>query len=189
MSKDTLNHVERVVHSSNVARLADMFNVEFYGIPENVANILGKNVRGVDRLNVQYDSTKIRGRGGMPSSHKDQVNFDPVNITFHEDEDGVVEGFILSHVFRQNNRMTDLHDRDIDLDRVYKFDMKVDMYNSSGKVTSSVTYKNCFFTSVAMPSVSYDDDSRCIISCVIDYDDVDILVVDDYINLSRSKYV
>lgn len=188
-SKDELSDIEMVIHSSNKIRQADMFNVEFYGIPENIANVLGKHVRGMDRLNVQYDSTKVRGNRGVIRANKDQVNFDPVNISFHEDENGVVESFILSQIFRANNRMTDAIDREDADDRIYKFDVKVSMYNTAGKPTSSTTYKECFFTSLAMQNVSYDDDSNCIITCMLDYNDVDVEVVDRFINLKREDYV
>lgn len=188
-TEDKLTDYEMVLSATNTARLSDMFNVEFYGIPENVANIMGKQVRSTDRLNIQFDSTKVRGNRGKMRSHKDQTNFDPLNMSFFEDENGVVEAFIMSHVFRQNNRMTDLLDREDDPDRIYKFDVKINMFNTAGKVTSGLIYKNCFFTSITLPMMSYDDDSRCIISVMIDYDDVDVLVVDRYINMKRSEYV
>lgn len=188
-SRDNLNDIEMIIHSSNKVRQADMFNVEFYGIPENIANVLGKHVRGIDRLNVQYDSTKVRGNRGVIRSNKDQVNFDPVNISFHEDENGVVESFIMSQIFRANNRMTDVLDRTDSPDRIYKFDVSVVMFNTAGKATNRTIFKNCFFTSIAMQSVAYDDDGQCIIACMIDYDDVDVEAVDRFLELDRSEYV
>lgn len=186
-SRDNLTAEEMVIHSTNKPRSGDMFSVEFLGIPENVANILGKFIRSCDRLNVQYDSTKMRGRGGVIRSHKDQVNFDPVNMSFVEDEDGVVESFILSHIFRQNNRITDNLDRVDHPERQYKFDVKLDIHNTAGKVTSCVVYKNCFFVSMAMSTMAYNDDGDCEINCIIDYDDVDVLVVDRMENFGNTR--
>lgn len=187
-TKDNLNLHERVIHSSNLSRRADMYNVSFLGIRENIANILGKQLRGIDRLNIQYDSTRTKTRGGYHHAHKDQPNFDPINVTFHEDEDGVVESFIMTQIFRQNSRIKDIDARNKPTEDMYKFDCKVDTYNTAGIVTGGVTYKNCFFTMVNMQTLSYDDDSDCIITAMIEFDDIDIFVVDRYIELDESQY-
>lgn len=189
MNRDELNNKERVIHSTNTSRRGDLFKVSFLGVPENIANILGKEVKSVDRLNFQVDSTKMRRNGGKVLSHKDQTTFDPVNVVFNEDENGVIESFILTQVFRQNNRISDQLDRIDHIDRIYKFDVMVETLNQAGAVTGGVTFKDCFFTSVSMQNLSYDDDGPCVITCAFDYNDVDIFVVDRWINLKRSDYI
>jgi hypothetical protein len=169
-------------------RLGDTFYVQFLGLPENVSNVLGRQVRTVNRPEVRFEESEVLRRGNQ-YKEKGFVRFNPVSITFWDDEGAIVSSILYAQVMRQLNHHTDVMGTPADTSpdtRDYKFDIKVDLMNPEDKVIESFILKRCFLTELNHDSMNIDDDSEVMITATFAYDNIDYKIFDEYIEMKSS---
>ena len=177
-----LSFSERLINMNEKSRRVDNFYVTFYGLPENIANILGRQVKSITRPSVTYNTDTNRFRG---ATYKNLQNptFDPVTVVFYDDENSVVGTVLYMQIFRQQNKYTDKFG-ELGIDRDYRFDVKIEQYNASNHLTETYILKDCFVQSIdhSDPNIVDQQESEIIIS--LEYDNVDILLFDEFVSMS-----
>lgn len=169
--------------STNVKR-SDRFSVKFKGIPENVGDILTREVKSVERpsVSLNFDNQPHKGK---PIYHNLAAEFQPIRITFFDDDNSLVSGILYAQIFRQLNKHVDLLQRDISSvkgERVYKFDIEIELYNTNGDAVEGFVLKECFINSlIHTDPIIGDDEQTNEINITVVYNDVDIKVFDTFL--------
>lgn len=181
MSAKYLTMTERLLNMNEKARRNDDMYVTFLGLPENVANFLGRQVKNVTRPTFEYMTTDLRFRG---ATYKDKQNltFQPITISFYDDESALTSTFLYMQLYRQQNKHPDKYGH-MGFGRDYKFDIKVEMFDSMKNITESFIIKRAFLQSLNHSDPSVDDDSSADISVTFEYDNIDILLFDEYVEM------
>lgn len=174
------------INRNNNNRRVDQFYVSFYKLPENVSNLLGRQTKSIDRPSIRFETSNLHRRHNQYTDMH-QPRFSPITITMFDDENGLVNQYIYIQLFRQMNRGEDVFGRWPDLDRDYRFDVKMEMINSVGKVVEGYILRDCFFSSVDHDRLmTTDEESETEITLEITYDNIDFFVVDDYVELAKG---
>lgn len=178
-SKTYMSLKQRLEVMTNNNRRNDNFYVTFYGIPENIANVLGRQLKSITRPTFEMMTTDVRHRGSI---YKDKQNmtFTPVSIAFHDDDASVTGSFIYMQLFRQQNRYVDKFGLSDTGD--YRFDIKVETYNAHNQVTEGFILRSCFIQSVNHSDPVISDSSNCEIIIMVEFDNVDVLLFDEYVS-------
>jgi len=172
---------ERLLNMNEKNRRVDNFYVTFYGIPENIANILGRQVKSITRPTINYEVENTRHRGNTYKD-KQKLTFEPVTLAVYDDENSVTSTFVYVQLFRQQGKYTDKFGQ-MGLDRNYRFDIKVEVFNSSNQAVEGYYLRDCFVQNVdhSDPVIASADECEIILS--IEYDNLDILIFDEYISM------
>lgn len=169
-------------------RLADRFYVKFLGFPENLSNVLGRQVKNINRPEIRFEESDVLRRGNQ-YKEKGFARFNPISIIFWDDEGAIVSSILYAQVMRQLNQHSDVMgispDGNPDL-RNYRFDIKVELYNSEDRIIESYIHRGCFLTEVTHDPQDIDDDSNVTITATIAYDNIDYLIFDDYISMREE---
>lgn len=174
------------INRDNKSRRIDEFYVSFLKLPENVSNLLGRQTKAIDRPNISFTTSELNKRyNKYTEMHK--VRFEPISITMFDDENGMTSQAIYIQLFRQMNRGEDVFGQWPTLDRDYRFDVKMELFNSTGQVVEGYVLKNCFISSVQHTSLTTtDDSSEADITLNLKYDNIEFFVVDDYVRLDKG---
>lgn len=176
----------QTINRNNKDRKADQFYVSFLKLPENVSNLLGAQTKRIGRPNLTFETSNINRRhNNYTDMH--QIRFDPVNLTLFDDENGLVSQYIYIQLFRQLNRGEDVFNRWPDLERDYRFDVKMELFNSSDQVVEGYVLRNCFFSSVEHTELETTTDTTdSEINLTLTYDNIDFFIVDEYVQLKNG---
>lgn len=178
-----LSMEERLAHFSNKNRRNDNFYVKFFGLPENISNVLGKQVKNLTRPNIDVQTGQISRRSATFKDHQ-KISLTPVVISFFDDEDSIVSTFMYVQLFRQMNKYPDKFGT-MDLGREYKFDVLVQLMNASGEITEEFTLRECFIQNINHSDPNISDDTDTEISITLEYDNVDYKLFDEWVKLGR----
>jgi len=162
----------------------DRFYVTFYDLPENISNVLGRQVTIITRPDISFGVFKISHRRNTYNDFG-KVELQPINITFKDDEESVVSMFLYAQIMRQQSKHVDIFNR-IGKDMQYKFGIKVDFLNVKDEVVESYDLKDCFITNIAHSEPTTGDDDIADISVTVEYDNINIKVFDEYLALSKG---
>lgn len=164
----------------------DNFYVTFLSIPENITNVLGRQVQSITRPNISFDrfETKFRRNTYQNSG---QVRFDPISVVFKDDEESVTSMFLYAQVFRQLNKHVDVFGQnDAGKERKFTFGMKVQFLNSLSEVVEEYIMNDCFIEEINHTDPLISEDTENEITVSIAYDNIDILVFDRYLSMTQQ---
>lgn len=181
----TLTVQEKIVNSNNKNRKVDNFYTSFFGIPENISNVLGKQVKSISRPTFEIMTSNRRHRS---RTHKNPTNvtMTPVTIAFHDDEEAITSMFLYAQLFRQIGKHVDKFG-ETGTSGNYKFDIKVECFNANNKVTEGFIIRDCFIQNISHSDPILASEEDCEINVTIEFDDIDILVFDTYINMINGE--
>lgn len=173
---------EMIINRSMNAKKADNFYVSFLKLPENVSNILGRQIKSIQRpeIEIQYQSNFHKG---MQRFDKQNLLFAPVSMVFTDDEAGLTSMLLYSHVMRQQNKLPDLYGREEVLDRDYRFDVKMQTFDSRDRMTEGYTLKSCFIVNLSHSEPMMASSESNEITVMLAYDNIDFDIVDGYYDL------
>lgn len=171
----------KLANRSLVPKKVDNFYCKFF-LPDNISNLLGRAVKSITRPTISIDTSNIYHRG-MRYVEKSQPLFNPVSVTLQDDESGLVSLVVYAHIMRQENLLADLYGRDGPLDREYRFDVKVETFDSRDRVTEAYVLKRCMISEVehTQPIIQGEENNE--ITIQLSYDNIDFLIVDQYESL------
>lgn len=176
-----LTLLERFVNQNNKSTRNDQFHVNFYGLPENIANYLGKQVKNITRPGLDFMTSENRNRQNVwRDTHN--VLFDQVTLSFHDDEDGLTSRLLYTQIFRQINKYPDLMGQ-WGLDRDYKFDIEVKLFNASGAVKENYIMRDVFIKSISHSDLAYADNNNSEIRVVVEYNNIDYRIFDEMLSI------
>ena len=153
--------------------------MKFYKLPENVSNILGRQLKMIGRPEINFEAEVQRYRG---NTYKEKMNatFEPISASFSDDENGVTSTLLYAQVMRQLNKYPDVFgNMDAVNQRDYKFDIEIDYYNASGEKTDTVVLVNCFISSISHGDNMYSDDTEKEITVTFEFDNLDMPMFDE----------
>jgi len=169
------------INRNNKNQRVDQFYVSFLKLPENVSNLLGKQTKMIDRPNLTFETSMTNHRHNQ-FQDMNQVRFDPVSVTLFDDENGLTRQYIYTQLFRQLNRGADVFGRWDVLDRDYRFDVKMEMFNSVDELIEGYVLRDCFISSIDHTQMSTDDeDTETEITIILTYNNIDFFIVNEYV--------
>lgn len=150
------------------------FYVMFLELPENIANILGRQIRGMDRPSITFDNAPV-GSKNLYKQTVGQIRFDPIQIEFIDDINSLAMEAIYSQIFRQAGTKVNIDDKVGD---DAKFRMHVDVYGADETVVEKFTLLGCLITSVTSNQGVFSGSEDNILTVSIVYDMLDFGVVE-----------
>lgn len=184
-SKAKYNFAKRLSALNNKSHRADKFSVKVLNIPENISNLLGRQVKSFMRPNINFMQTETNFRGNVYKD-KGKVALPSTTITLYDDENAVTSALVYMQVFRQINQYRDRMGRKEgtdDLHREYKFDIEVTFYTSRDEEAEAILLTGCFIQSVEHTPSEMTDSSDTEIILTIEYDNMAIKVFDEFIEV------
>jgi hypothetical protein len=169
------------INRNNSTKKSDNFYVSFLRLPNNISNILGRQVRSITRPVLQFEESATR-MGRHKHNHIHQVRFEPIRIMFDDDEGSLISQFIHAHVFRQLNIQTSLPEKWRDLmEDDDRFDLKVEIFDQTNKVVDGFVLIDCSILSAEMSELNVETDTNASIDVSIQYDSIEFWIVDDWV--------
>lgn len=175
---------QRIENMSEKNRRIDNFHTTFLGIPENIANILGRQVKSFTRPTFDYLTVDQMHRGNVYKD-KQKLTFTPASIAFYDDEQSITATFLYMQLYRQQNKHTDKFGK-FGMDRDYRFDIKLETFNAVGQVTEGIIMRGCFIQNInhSDPVIMSSEDCEIMVS--FECDNIDILLFDEYVSFTRG---
>lgn len=175
-----------LVTFSNQEKKVDNFYVRFMGLPENVSNFLGRQVIRCSRPQFTFETPTTNLRHNI-YHHKAQLRFSPVEMTMVDDENSITNTILNAQIMRQMNLHTDIFGQmDAGEDRNYRFSMRVEYFNSLGRIVEGYEYLHCLLTDVSHDEVTVTSDDNATLRATVTFDAVRFLVLDEYLDVMPS---
>jgi hypothetical protein len=180
---------EHFLELNNKTRRTDNFVIEFLGFPENVSNVLGRQTKSIARPSISFNPSETRFRGSKYMD-KGAVEFQPVNISFHDDENSVTSSLLYAQIFRQLDKFKDINGLfpgQNYKERDFRFGIRVKLYNSMEEIVEEYTLKNCFITEINHDDPELPDDSESILNITVAFDNIEMNVFDEYLSILSDQ--
>ena len=169
MRSNTTAQFNRNLSSKKV----DNFYVSFLDFPENYENILGREVKSIDRPTISFNNSEIAHKGVM-SYKNTRIVFDAISVTFFDDSRGLINNLIYRQILRQSMNGENNH----------RFNVRIEVYSEEDKLVEFYELKGCFFKSVSHSQQIYDSSTNNEITVDIQYEtitfDNDDLAINEY---------
>lgn len=172
------------LNRNNLDSRQDNFYVEFYGLPENMGNLLGRQVKEMTRPEFTYNMVTTRQRGATYTDHAN-VEFTPTSITFADDENSLTVMYLYAQLFRQRNAYAGEFD---DIFAGYdnqRFGIKVQMFNSQDEPTEGYVLHGCLINGIRHSERMYSGDRANTLTVGIVCDNIDVQILDKLISLRK----
>lgn len=172
---------------SNQSKRIDNFYVKFFNVPENISNVLGRQVKAITRPSLRFTQGETRQRRATYKD-KGKVEYDEITITFKDDIESITSMVLYAQIMRQINLHPDIFGtNDGGKDRNYKFDIVVELFDSVGeKVVEGYKLSDCWIMSIDHSDPLMSDSQENEITLSVQFDNIDIYVFDRYIRLKQQ---
>lgn len=141
----------------------DAFYTTFLRMDENTANILGRQVRRIDRPNITFDLSDINTKGLKVPVHN-RISYSSATVEFADDDASLVIKALYGQAQRQANENSLLRT---------SFDITIKVYNAIRQVIEEYTYKQCVIESINHSQQVYDNSTDNTITVTFRYVDVE----------------
>lgn len=181
-SIDSMQLRKAFAEASTRSKSGDSFYVKFLGLSDNMSNLLGRQVRTVNRPEIRFEETEVLRRGNQ-YKEKGFVRFNPVSITFWDDEGGITSAILYRQVMRQLNKAPDVNNLPADSNpsqRDYRFDIEVEILNARDEVVESYVHKNCFISEISHDPLNMDEDADVTLTVMFAYDNIEFGITDSF---------
>lgn len=169
MTTSVISQTNRTLAAKNV----NDFHCSFLLLPENVSNVLGRQIRAIDRPSLQFDQIPI-GQKNVKQQTVGAILFDPLQMEFLDDANSLVLTALYSQMFRQAGHRVNKNDKVGDDAR---FEIKVDVYSPDETIVESFKLLNCLITAITSSQAIYSSSEPNIISVTVVYDMVDTSII------------
>ena len=158
------------VNRSLISKKVDNFYVSFYEIPENEANILGRQVVAIERPSPTFSPAEIRHKG-VKQQVITTLEFPDISVTFKDDDSSLALKALYAQLYRQVGKMSPIINE-------AKFTIGVKCYTAAGDVAEEFSITNCFIINVTHTEQIYADSTDNEIIVTIGFDSVDYKFVE-----------
>jgi len=167
MAEQTITaNINRSLESKKV----DQFYVEFLHMPDNIANILGRQVASIERPTVTFNEFERPFKGARKHDHA-KLEFAPINIELRDDDQSLTTKAIYQQIYRQLGTGDNSTPQDSFENAV--FTIRVKAFSASGVVVEHFDLIKCFITGVTHSQQVYNaSDQTNMITLSIRYDNV-----------------
>ena len=129
----TANQITRPL----VAKTIEKFYVSFYGMTENISNILGSEVMSLERPNLTFNDMDIYNKGKRFSNNA-LIHYQPLTITFYDDDQSLVNYALINQVKKQTFK--------VEGDDYFEIHTKI--YSPNGSIPEEFTLKHCHIQNI-----------------------------------------
>lgn len=172
-----------LVNRNDQTKKSDRFYVSFFAINQNVGNYLGAQVKTISRPAIDIDRITHERRGAQFNDTGHQ-RFQPISVTFSDDEESLTAMLLYAQVMRQKKKYRGELDHVFVGDgETYKFGVKIELYNSRGDVTEGYILRDCFVSEITHSQQIYEGAGANEITVSITYDNIEMKVFDRYIEM------
>lgn len=155
---------EEIINRSLEDKKSDSFEVSFYGLDANIANVLGRQVKSISRPNFAFLVTEYRVHKGQKIYDTGRIDFQPIDVVIADDESSIVTNAIYRQVFRQRELQNVLD---------ASFEIRVKVRNNREQVVESYVLKQCTIESITHSEQIYEDSQPNTITLGIRFIDMD----------------
>lgn len=175
------------INRNNMEAKQDNFYVAFFGLPENIGNLLGRQVKEISRPELTFNTVNTRHRG---ATYVDGANltYSPMSVTFADDENSLTVMYLYAQLMRQRKAY------EYELDDMFgseymdmRFGIKVQMFNSLDQPTEGYVMNGCILTSVRHSDKMYSSDQSNTITATFECDNIQLSIIDKLIELRKES--
>lgn len=161
-----IKNVNRALANKTV----DEFYVQFFGIEENAGNVLGRQVKTIERPTITFREFNIYNKG-VASHGGSKIEFDAISVTFKDDTENLVNRILMNQISRQNGIPIGIDDDKIGEEAL--FEVSIVAYNKHGHKVDEMTLKRCWFTGMSHSTAIYSSTEANEIQSRIRFDTVE----------------
>ena len=155
---DTKTEVNRSLHPKTI----DKFYVSFFSLPENLSNILGREVQSVSRPNITFNEGEVRHKG-IRQVFSTTIEYQPIDIIFFDDSGSLVSRALYEQIKRQTGVS----------EGSKKFSLVVKIYDAHGDIVEEFELKDAHILSVTHSEQILTDSTNNVITVSISFNDLD----------------
>lgn len=155
------------INRSLINKTVDNFYAKFFRMENNAANILGRQVKSIERPNFTFRFVEVYHKGRMQSQNGGPIEFQAISIDFADDENSMVTKAIYEQVMRQST-VTPVEET--------SFEIKVECFNTQEQNIESFTLKECYIETVQHSQQIYEQSTDNVITVGIRFNNVDYVL-------------
>ena len=153
------------INRSLTPKTVDKFYVSFYMMPDNISNILGREVMSVSRPNITFNEFEVRNKGKKIVGNA-FIEYQPIDVVFYDDMNSLITRAIYEQIKRQTGVSTPSFSD-------ARFEMKVKLYSPEDKIVEEFTIKDCHINSINHSEQVVNDSTNNMITMSISFNDLD----------------
>jgi translation elongation factor EF-G len=158
-----MSHIE--INRNLISKKVDNFYTSFYSMPENLQNILGRQVISVERPTIQFNAYDMYNKG-VKRTGNNKIDFQAISIQFADDDQSLASRSLIEQVKRQNGI-------DAPSFEDSKFELNVKVFNAEEDNVEEFTLKRCFILTITHSESVMTDSINNTINVVVQFDGVD----------------
>lgn len=159
---------QQEINRSLEPKRVDQFYVTFLELDDNHSNILGRQLKSIDRPNMTLQTSEQYNKG-VPIYHHGRIEFNEISLIFIDDDSSLVNKIIYNQLVC--NQMGKGNTQGFTAAR---FSLKIKCFNAAGKIVEEWKLKNCFFMNISHSQQVYADaETPNEITAQIRYDDIE----------------
>ena len=129
-----------------VNKKVDNFYVRFLSIPDNISNILGRQVKSIERPSIIFNYAEFQHKGVRQYVNGTIDSSSPISIIFHDDDGSLTTKAIYQQIYRQAGVQNKSDDNTFENS---KFSIHVQCFDSTGNMVEEFTLKGCWIVSLS----------------------------------------
>ena len=145
-------------------KTGEKFYVSFFGMPENLSNILGREVQSVSRPNLTFNEYEIRNKGRKVTGHG-YIDYQPIDVVFYDDSTSLISRALYEQVKLQ----TGVNSSD---GNTIRFRMQCKVYSIADEHVEDFTIMDCHILSIGHSEFLVQDTPKQIITVSITFNDL-----------------
>ena len=146
----------------------DHFYVSFFGMEDNDANILGRQVESIERPVINFNPLEVRHKG-IKQERPARVEYQSFSIVFYDDS----ESLTARAIYNQIKRQTGTNDSPNGTFDNAKFNIRVKVYNVESKVVEQIDIKHCYIQSVTHSEFIVSESTNNRMTVTVVFNDMD----------------
>lgn len=158
MTDRTIKEVTRPL----VDKVVDQFYVKFFQLPENISNILGRQVESVERPSLNFNMSENFNKN-VKQNLPGKIDFQPITIIFKDDDASLVAAALYKQIERQNGVYAPSFERS-------KFEIQVEVFSSDDKKVEEILIKKCFISGISHSEHIYSGSEKNRITVTLAFD-------------------
>ena len=156
----TTNQTNRSLLNKTV----DSFYAKFYRLNENVINILGRQIKSIERPAMNFNVIE-RYNKGIKTYETGRIEFQPISISFSDDDKSLANNAIYTQLYKQAMKSY--------LGEDDTFDIEVNCYAGDDSIVENFTLKKCIIITVSHSENIYDASTDNLINITVQCETVD----------------
>jgi hypothetical protein len=151
-------------HNRNLApKKVNKFYVKFFGMEDNVSNVLGRQVTSLERPTITFNVSENRHKM-VKRNDVSEIEFDPITIEFNDDLNSLTIKALYNQVTKQSLNTGD-----------YLFEIKVEVYADDNNIVEHFVIKHCFIQSLSHSQHIYSNSENNTITATIGFGTVEYI--------------